>query len=357
MLKSVIIGTGAYLPSRIQHNEDFAGYTFYDEKNQAILKDSLEIAEKLSLITGIAERRYVSAEQNTSGIAAIAASDAIEDSGIDAETLDYIIVAHNFGNVSLGDSQADSVPSLASRVKHTLGIQNPSCIAYDLIFGCPGWLQSMIHADAFCRAGIAKKCLLIGAETLSRVVDKHDRDSLIYADGAGACILNYTEVPEGGAGMLASAAKSYSAEEVGYIHMGPSYFPDSDPAVKYLKMKGRKVYEFAMTHVPTAMKECLESVSIPISEVKKIFIHQANEKMDEAIIKRFYQLFRITEPPADIMPMNIHKYGNSSVATIPTLFDAVRKGKISGHELNAGDIVLFASIGAGMNINAVCYRI
>ena len=120
-------------------------------------------------------------------------------------------------------------------------------------------------------------------------------------------------------------------------------------------MHGRKIYEFALINVPKAMKECLDASGIAINEVKKILIHQANEKMDEAIIHRFYKLYKQT-PPADVMPMSIHRLGNSSVATVPTLYDLLVKGEIENHSLNKGDVILFASVGAGMNINAVAYR-
>ena len=98
---------------------------------------------------------------------------AIEDAGIDPETLDQVIVAHNFGDVQANSNQSDIVPSLASRIKHGLNIKNPSCVGYDVLFGCPGWIQGIIQANAFIRAGMAKKCLVIATETLSRVVDRH----------------------------------------------------------------------------------------------------------------------------------------------------------------------------------------
>ena len=110
----------------------------------------------------------------------IAAKKAIEDANIDPETLDQIIVAHNYGDVAYNSVQTDAVPALASRIKQKLGIINPSCIAYDILFGCPGWLQGVIHSDAFFKAGIARKILVIGAEALSRVIDPYDRDSMIW---------------------------------------------------------------------------------------------------------------------------------------------------------------------------------
>jgi 3-oxoacyl-[acyl-carrier-protein] synthase-3 len=355
MFKSVITGTGAYIPPVVQLNEDFSQHTFYSAEQELIDTPTDKIVKKFSEITGIDERRYAPNELNASDIAAIAAQQAIEDSGINPETLDQIIVAHNFGNVINQTVQTDEVPSLANRVKHALGIQNPGCIAYDVLFGCAGWVQSLIHADAFFKAGVAHKCLLIGTETLSRVIDPHDRDSMIFADGAGACVLERRESDANGPGLLSASAQSHSMQEAYYIDMGKSNLPGSDPNIRYIKMKGRKVYEYAMKHVPAAMKDCLEKSGVDIRDLKKVFIHQANEKMDEGIIKRFYQLYDM-EVPANIMPMSIHWLGNSSVATVPTLYDMIRRNQVPEHRLLAGDVILFAAVGAGMNINAVCYR-
>jgi 3-oxoacyl-[acyl-carrier-protein] synthase-3 len=311
------------------------------------------VVQKFSEITGIQERRYISEDLNTSDIATIAAQNAIADAQIDAETLDYIIFAHNFGDVKKGAIQGDMLPSLASKVKHNLRIKNPKCVAYDMIFGCPGWLESFIQAQAFIRAGMAKRCLVIGAEALSRVVDPHDRDSMIYSDGAGATVVEATEDL---GGILAHESASYTYDEANYLFFGKSYNTTHDPDVRYIKMYGRKIYEFALKAVPKAMATCLENSGVNINQIKKILIHQANEKMDEAILQRFYKLYKMDVPP-DIMPMSIHKLGNSSVATIPTLYDLLIKGEIENHFLEKGDIVLFASVGAGMNINAMVYQI
>jgi len=356
MLYSVITGTGSYIPPRVQTNKDFANHIFYAENNLPLATPPEVVVEKFKIITGIEERRYTTDNLNTSDIGTIAARLAIEDSGINPEELDQIIVAHNFGNVIKDTIQTDAVPSIANRIKYALQIKNPDCVAYDILFGCPGWVQGLIQADAFFKAGIAKKALVIGTETLSRVIDMYDRDSMIFSDGAGAVVLEYKDSGENNSGILSTAAQSYSAEEVDFIDIGKSFFPESDPRIRFIKMKGRKVYEFAMKHVPDAMKKCLDLAGVNISELKKIFIHQANEKMDEGIIKRLYQLYDIKCHPDNIMPMSIKWLGNSSVATIPTLFDLVRKDKFESHQLSPGDVVLFASVGAGMNINAVCYR-
>jgi 3-oxoacyl-[acyl-carrier-protein] synthase-3 len=355
MLRTLITGTGSYIPPFVQTNQDFASHVFYSPDQQPLNTEPDEVVNKFKQITGIEERRYTSNNFTASDIGTEAARLAIEDSGIDIETLDQIIVAHNFGNVLKNTIQTAAVPSLASLIKNALGIRNPRCIGYDILFGCPGWLQGMIQADAFFKAGLSTNALIIGTETLSRVIDMYDRDSMLFSDGAGAAIVEYKESSLE-QGMLGSACLTHSVDEVDYINMGKSFYPGSDPGVRYLKMKGRKVYEYAIKYVPAAMKECLDKSGVDIHDVKKVFLHQANEKMDEAIIKRLYQLYGLPEARDNVMPMCISWLGNSSVATIPTLYDLVRKNQLEPHDLTPGDIILFASVGAGMNINAVCYR-
>jgi 3-oxoacyl-[acyl-carrier-protein] synthase III len=352
MKRSIITGSGAYIPGEIVKNSDFIGQQFYTEEGTPISGSGQIIIDKFVKITGIEERRYAPPQLNSSDLAASAAALAIKDSNIDPETLDMIIAAHNYGDVSYESVQVDTVPSIAARVKHRLGIVNPSCIAFDVLFGCPGWIMALMQADAFFKAGMAQKALVIGTETLSRVIDKHDRDSMIFSDGAGAVVLEYNE---SNGGILSSGALSHTGEETGFLYMGQSSYPSYKPGTKFMKMKGRKVYEYALKFVPQAMKECFEKTGMNISELKKIFIHQANEKMDEAIVEAFYKLYGL-ETPEDIMPMCIQFLGNSSVATIPTLFDIICKDKDPDHKVQPGDVVLFASVGAGMNINAVCYR-
>jgi 3-oxoacyl-[acyl-carrier-protein] synthase-3 len=347
-----ITGSGCYIPTEIVSNKDFAQHVFLNEDGTPFPHPNDVVAEKFLEITGIQERRYVTDDLLTSDIATIAAQKAIEDAQVDPETLDYIIFAHNFGNVKKGAIQTDLLPSLATRVKFNLRIKNPKCVAYDMLFGCPGWVEGVIQAQAFIKAGMAKKCLVIGAETLSRVVDLHDRDSMIYSDGAGATIIEATE--EAG-GILAHETATFTYDEAYYLFFGNSFNKTHDPDVRYIKMHGRKIYEFALSQVPKAMKECLDKSGVDIKDVKKVLIHQANEKMDEAIIHRFYKLYKETAPEG-IMPMSIHTLGNSSVATIPTLYDSMVKNRIANQSLHKGDVILFASVGAGMNVNAIVYK-
>jgi 3-oxoacyl-[acyl-carrier-protein] synthase-3 len=347
-----ITGTGSYIPEIIKKNSDFSNHSFFSIEGDSIETPTDVIVDKFKAITGISERRYANNSLSTSDLGAKAAEKAIKNAKIDPETIDYIICAHNFGDVKSDAIQSDILPCLAARIKHILKIKNPKCVAYDILFGCPGWVEGVIQAHAFIKAGMAKKCLVIGAETLSRVVDEYDRDSMIYADGAGASIV---EISDNKGGIICHESASYTHDEVYHLFFGNSNNKDQDKNVRFIKMYGRKIYEFALNNVPNALKNCLDKSGYKVNDVKKILIHQANEKMDEAIVKRFYRLYK-TPVPEKIMPMTIHKLGNSSVATVPTLFDLIRKDKLKDHKLSKGDIIIFASVGAGMHINAIVYK-
>ena len=351
-MHSVIIGTGCHIPSVVVPNDQFVKHEFWGPDQKPIPKTNPEILQQFEAITGIRERRYVPENLVTSDIAFDAASKAIADAAIDPETLDYIIVAHNFGDVHPGSRRSDLVPALAARVKARLKIQNPNTVAYDLIFGCPGWLQGVIQADAMIRAGDIKRAMIIGAETLSRVSDPHDRDSLIYADGAGATIIDGRATDDG---IVAHAVRSDTLEHSAMLSMGKSYNQDVFIEALFLKMEGRKLYKYALNTVAGAIKEALQRAGIDLRDVKKVLIHQANGKMDEAILRELYKLYGL-EAPEDVMPMTIAWLGNSSVATIPTLLDLIRRGEMNGHHIHPGDAIVFASVGAGMHINAAVYR-
>lgn len=353
---SIITGTGSYIPTKVVKNEDFLNYKFLESTGAIIDKENQEIVDKFEEITTISERRYAEDNQKTSDLAHIAAQRAIEAAGIDQEELDYIIVAHNFGDIRANDSRIDVTPALASRVKAKLGIENPNTVAYDLLFGCPGWVQAMIQADYYIRSGDAKKILVIGADVLSRISDPHDRDSMIYADGAGAAILEAidSEVP---VGIIGHGTRSDTTEYVNLLKMGNSY--SSELAEKdelFLKMNGRRLYQYALENVPKTLKSVLDKLDLHVDDIKKVLIHQANGKMDDAILARFYKLYGIREIPESVMPMTISWLGNSSVATVPTLLDIILRKEMEGHEIKSGDNIVLTSVGAGMNINCFIYK-
>ncbi len=343
------------IPGRRVTNADMLTREFWGPDGAKIAKSNQTIVDQFESITGIKERRYAEDDQVTSDLATLAAADALDSSGIDRETLDVIIVAHNFGDVRAGTRHSDLVPALAARVKARLRIANPAAAAFDVVFGCPGWLQGVILCDAMFRAGDARRAMVIGADTLSRISDPHDRDSLIYADGAGAVILEARETSEP-VGILAHAVRSDTLDLSTMLTMGPSYNEGVFLEAIFLKMEGRKLYKYALQNVAAAIKQCLDKAGVPIGQLKKLLIHQANGKMDEAILEALYDLYDAA-PPEDVMPMTISWLGNSSVATVPTLLDLVRKGRMEGHAIHSGDVIVFASVGAGMHINAAVYRV
>ena len=355
MIRSVIVGTGSYIPEITVTNDSFSNAEFFEKNGAKVDKDNKIVIEKFREITGISERRYARPEQNASDLGYLCAANALASSGIDKESLDYIIVAHNFGDVSYNSNRVDIVPSLASRVKALLKIRNPDCVAYDLPFGCPGWVEGVIQANYFIRSGDAKRCLVIGTETLSRVTDPHDRDSMIFSDGGGAVIL---EAATGGnRGILSHKTQTYATDYTQLLNMDKSYAPAcaGNPDI-FIKMNGRRVYEFALSFVPLVVTEALNKAGVRLEEISKVLIHQANDKMDAAIIERLFKMHHLEKVPSGIMPMTIGWLGNSSVATVPTLLDLIRKGKLEGHEIKEGDKVVMASVGAGMNINALVYQ-
>lgn len=353
--RTVIVGSGCYLPEHAIPNAAFHGAEFYAADGTPLEQPVETIVAKFEQITGIRERRYVGDELVTSDIAAVAAEQALDASGIDPERLDYLIVGHNFGDVTADNRRSEMVPSLAARVKERLGIGNPRTVAYDLPFGCPGWLQAVIQADYYLRSGDAERALVIGAEILSRVCDPHDRDSMIYADGAGAVVLEARESAEP-VGVLAHATRSDAVGQAYLLRMGRSSRPDLDGGPLYLKMDGHKVYEYAVSAVPAVVEECLAKAGAGIGEVAKILVHQANAKLDQAIVKRLLRAAGVRACADELVPMTVGWLGNSSVATLPTLYDLLRRRRLDGHRLEAGDLLVFASVGAGMNANALAYR-
>jgi len=352
---AVATGTGSYIPPVVVSNDDFINNRFFNDDGTSIETPGQEIVEKFEQITDIAERRCAENKHMTSDLATFAGKAALEDAGFDPEKLDYIIVAHNLGDMRHGSNYPDVLPTMASRVKHKLGIKNPKTIAYDTIFGCPGWTQAMIQANYYIKSGDAKSALVIGADTLSRSMEPHDRDSMIFSDGAGAVLLEACESNEP-VGMLKHAAQTDTIEHMDLLHMGEAYNPELQGGNLFLKMYGRRLYNYALTNVPKLAKECLDVNGLTLTDVKKVLIHQANAKMDEAILKRFFRLYGLRDADYSVMPMTIRTLGNSSVATVPTLFDLICKGQLEGHDLNSGDYVMMTSVGAGMNINAFMYK-
>jgi len=247
------------------------------------------------------------------------------------------------------------MPSFSIRVKHKLNIKTNKCKAYDMVYGCPGWVEGVILADQFIKAGIAKRILVIGSDNLSRSVDPHDRNSMIFADGAAAVVIQATENKEK-VGILNHLSICDSGEEMNYIGNSPSLNPDYIGSKVNINMKGRKVYEYALKKVPAAMKRAIDNAGLHLNDIKMLLLHQANAKMDKAIIQRLFKLYDLNEVPHDFEPMTIQNLGNTSVATVPTMFDLINKKQLEDYSFSSGDIILLASVGAGMVINTVVYK-
>lgn len=352
---SRIVGSGSYLPSKSILNEKFLTNRFYNSNGTIIETSPQEIVDKFKHITGIEQRCYASNKEMASDLAYKAAKDALESSQIDPESLDYILVAHNFGDIKTNTTHTLQMPSLAARVKHLLKINNPKTIAYDIIFGCPGWVQAMIQANYFIKSGDAKRVMVIGAETLSRVCDPHDRDSMIYSDGAGATIMEAVD-SENPTGIISHAMRTDTLNEAYLLWSGESHNTEMKDNNAFIKMHGHKIYEYVISTVPSVVKESIEKAGLQLSDIKKVLIHQANEKMDEAIIKRLFRLYGERNIPSDLMPMIIREMGNNSVATVPILYDQIAKGMLNEHKFEKGDYAVFASVGAGMSINSFVYQ-
>lgn len=358
MLQSIITGSGSYLPKKIVPNSSFEGVIFYDENRQPITKPTPEVIQKFADITEITERRYVDNDDiMNSDMATEVGRLAILDAGINKEDLDYIIVAHNFGEIDAHERQIRIMPSISALTKHKLGVKNILCKPYDMNFGCPGWNEGMILADQFIKAGIAKKILVVGSETLSRSVDPFDRNCMIFSDGAAGVVLEAKE-SEAPVGILNHYTRSDNGEEISYLDTDTSLNPNYVGSKVNIRMKGRKIYEYALTHVPQAIKNVIDNSGYDIKDINKVLIHQANAKMDHAMLNRLFKLYGLSakDIPEGIAPMTIQKFGNSSVATIPTMYDMMVKGNFENQTLNSGDLVIFASVGAGMNINAILYK-
>lgn len=355
MLNTIITGSGHFLPERIVKNTDFLNYEFYDESGVRIEKPVEEIIQKFQEITEIEERRYVDDNVFTSDIATLAAQRALEDAGVDKEELDYVIVANNYGDIDPVYRQVDSMPSIATRVKHKLGIKNNRCRPYDMLFGCPGWIEGLILAHHLFLSGTAKKALIIGADTLSRAVDPHDRTAMIFADGAGAVVLEAVE-SNTKAGIISYDTLSDSMDEMSYLLNDVSLKADYEGSKVNIKMRGRKVYEYALRKVPALIKRVIDNAGLSVTDIQKVLLHQANAKMDYAMIERLFKLYNITEFDHHIAPMTVQKLGNSSVATVPTMYDLIRKNQLGDHQFNSGDHIVMGSVGAGMNINAIVYK-
>ncbi len=350
---TVIKGTGSVLPELIVPNSDFNDHVFFGKDGVELPLSGAEAAAKLEAITGIRERRYVPFDQDSRPLMTRASRLAVEDSGLDLNDLDGIIVAHNAGNILIGEQAFHTVPNMAAYLKNELDITNHECFAYDLLFACPGWLQAVIQAHQSIQCGDAENVLVVGIEVASRMLDPHDMDSMILGDGCGAAVFSKNA---GDKGVLSQATFSNANKDLDNIYLGKSN-KEGVAGSCWFKMNGKEVYRYATTWVPKVIEKALDSAGLGIADIDMFLFHQANEKLIQAIANHLADHYGVKpESFEGKLPMTIQFLGNTSVATIPTMLDLILKGNLDGYGLKEGDTVVMASVGAGMHCNALVYR-
>lgn len=311
-----IIGTGSALPEKVVANQD--------------LEKLMETTDEwIRSRTGI-EKRHIAVTETTTSMAVEAAKRAMENAGILADEIDLIIV----GTVS-GDM---CFPSTACQIQDAISAQNAT--AFDINAACAGFLFGLTIADAYMKAGMAKTALVVGAETLSKMMDWNDRSTcVLFGDGAGAAVVRddnagIMSIVQGSDGARGSALVCHN-REVNNPFVKNSYELD------YTKMDGQAVYKFAVKTVPAAITEALDKAGISADQVKYFLLHQANIRIIEAVAKKMSQ-------PIEKFPTNLQECGNISAGSVPILLDFVnQEGK-----LVKGDKIVLAGFGAGLTWGA-----
>jgi 3-oxoacyl-[acyl-carrier-protein] synthase-3 len=274
---------------------------------------------------------------------------------LDKNQIDGIIVAHNTGNMRLEGMGWEPVPNLASLVKHSLKIKNYECFAYDILFGCPGWVQGLIQAHLAIINEVATHVLVIGIEVASRLLDPHDVDSMLLGDGCGAAILSKSEKDDK-MGVLGYTTFSHCQDDFHTIFVGQSNNPALEEKILF-KMNGREVYRYATTWVPQVIKKTLDKLTLNLEDIDLFLFHQANGKMLTAIAKNLGKLYN-----QDLsffegkIPSTIEFTGNTSVATIPTMLDMIQNNQLGNYKIRVGQKIIMASVGAGMHCNSIVYQ-
>lgn len=325
LLRSKITGTGSYLPEKIMTNNDLA--KFVDTSDSWITERS-----------GIKKRHYIADNQATSDMGVIAAQRAIQASGLDKNDIDMIICATTTPDLIF--------PATASIIQRKLGIDN-HCPAFDIQAVCAGFIFALNTADKYIQAGEAKNILVIGAESLSRIIDFKDRTTcVLFGDGAGAFILSATEGQGNNddTGILSTALHTKGAlNDILKCAGGVGTFENQ---FGYLQMEGKEVFKAAVTYLTEVMFETLEKVGLTGQDIDFVVPHQANQRIMTATAKKI----GVSD---DAVISTIADHGNTSAASIPLAFDvAVRDGRIQ-----KGHLVLVEAIGGGMSWGGALIRI
>ena len=313
-MRARIIGTGSCLPATIVTNDDLSK-----------IMDTSD--EWISSRTGIRERHLVK-EETTAGMSAEAARRAMEDAGVTAEEIDLIIV---------GTLSADHVtPSCACEVQAQIGAAN--AVAFDINAACAGFMFALNIANAYLQTGVYKTALILGAETLSRIMDWNDRSTcVLFGDGAGAAVVR---AEEGTAGLLAFDQGSDGVKGGVLACRGRS---NNNPLVEtskeysYVHMDGQEVYKFAVTAVPHSLQKTIQAAGLAVEDIEYFALHQANIRILQSVAKRL----KVAE---DKFPISLDHCGNISAASVPILLDEMnRKGL-----LKPGMKIALAGFGGGL---------
>ena len=320
MIRSVILGSGSALPVNVVPNADLEGQV--DTSDEWIVER-----------TGIRQRYLAGEGETTSTLAIDAARKAIDAACIDAASIDLIVLATA--------TPDQTFPATATIVQNALGCNGG--IAFDVAAVCSGFLYAMGPADAMLRTGMAKRALVIGAETFSRILDWEDRTTcVLFGDGAGAIILEAQESPADGAGILATKLHADGAHnQLLYVDGGPS----TTGTVGKLRMKGREVFRHAVVNLAEVLKETLADAGLAADDIDWVVPHQANARILDATARKLGL-------PADKVIVTVDQHANTSAASVPLAFDtAVRDGRI-----NKGDLVMFEAMGGGFTWGACLVR-
>ena len=311
-----IIGTGSALPVRKVTNDDLSKVV---ETND----------EWISSRTGIKERR-IAGEETTVSMSVSAAKKALEDAGVDPLELDLILV---------GTCSPDYFfPNTACCVQNAIGAVN--AVAVDLSAACSGFLFGLNTVQAYMKAGIYKKALLIGAETMSKLIDWEDRSTcVLFGDGAGAAVIQAEET-----GMIGMV--QYSDGKQGPVltcraRETSNFLSPKQQETDYIYMEGQPVFKFAVKKVPECIETLLKKTGVQKEEIKYYVLHQANSRIIDSVARRMKE-------PEEKFPMNLHFYGNTSAASIPILLDEMNKEGM----LNKGDKIILSGFGAGLTWGA-----
>ena len=313
-MNTKIIGTGSYLPPDILTNDDIARFVETSDE---------WIAER----TGI-RRRHIASTDTTVSMATKSAFLALEDAGISAEEIDLIIV----GTVSADEL----VPSTACRVQSEIGAKN--AVSFDINAACSGFLFALSLADAYIKSGACKKALIIGVETLSKIVDWTDRGTcVLFGDGAGSAVLSTSDKDEGLLSFTlgSDGFKSDCLMCNGRSNENPLVHTGQGPG--YISMDGPEVFKFAVKTVPGAIKKVLEEAGLEANDVDHFILHQANLRILQTISKRL-------KIPMDKIPTNMDECGNTSAASVPILLDQCARKSL----FKSGDYIILAGFGAGL---------